>query len=45
MNEMTPAEKYQVINTIIRISQLENHVRPLCEIAGVSRIGYYAWLN
>lgn len=43
--ELTPAEKYQAINTVIRIAQLKNLVRPLCEIAGVSRSGYYAWLN
>jgi len=43
--ELTPVEKYQVFNTVIRIAQLKNLVRPLCEIAGVSRSGYYAWLN
>ncbi|WP_370276283.1 IS3 family transposase, partial [Exiguobacterium sp. SH5S4] len=43
--ELTPAAKYQAINTVIRIAQLKNLVRPLCEIAGVSRSGYYAWLN
>ncbi len=43
--ELTPAEKYQAINTAIRIAQLKNLVRPLCQIAGVSRSGYYAWLN
>lgn len=43
--ELTPAETYQVINTVIRIAQIKNLVRPLCEIAGVSRSGYYAWLT
>lgn len=43
--ELTTAEKYQTINTVIRIAQIKNLVRPLCEIAGVSRSGYYAWLN
>ncbi len=31
--ELGPAEKYPVINTVIRIAQLKNLVRPLCEIA------------
>ena len=43
--ELTPAKKYQTINTVIRIAQLKNLVRPLCEIVGVSRSGNYAWLN
>ncbi|WP_370251113.1 MULTISPECIES: IS3 family transposase [unclassified Exiguobacterium] len=44
-HRLTPKERYQVINTVIRTFRLKNLVRPLCEIAGVSRSGYYAWLT
>lgn len=38
-------ERYELINHIIREYQLKGMVKHLCEIAGVSRSGYYYWLN
>ncbi|MGE7917306.1 IS3 family transposase [Lysinibacillus xylanilyticus] len=42
---LAPHEKYQVINEVIRKYQLKNMTRYLCEITGVSRSGYYAWIK
>lgn len=38
-------ERYTLINHIIREYQLKNMVKHLCEIAEVSRSGYYYWLK
>ncbi|MGK7379251.1 IS3 family transposase [Planococcus sp. 1R117A] len=42
---LTPAEKYGAINAVVRKFQLKNLVETLCRTAGVSRSGYYAWLE
>lgn len=38
-------ERYALINRIIREYQLNGMVKHLCEVAEVSRSGYYYWLN
>ncbi|MCM3720395.1 IS3 family transposase, partial [Fictibacillus phosphorivorans] len=43
--EVTTSEKYQLINETIRKHNLKRHVSHLCEIAGVKRNSYYAWLK
>ncbi|WP_416143957.1 IS3 family transposase [Planococcus koreensis] len=43
--QLTPAEKFEAINAMVRKFQLTNLVGTLCRTAGVSRSGYYAWLK
>ncbi|MED4717203.1 IS3 family transposase [Bacillus badius] len=42
---LTAAEKFSLIEKTIRIHQLNKAVSYLCELAGVSRSGYYDWLK
>ncbi|WP_155767450.1 IS3 family transposase [Sporosarcina ureilytica] len=42
---LAPREKYALINEVIRKYQLKNMTRYLCALTGVSRSGYYAWLQ
>ena len=42
---LAPLEKYEVINEVIRKYQLKNMTSYLCELTGVSRSGYYEWLQ
>ena len=42
---LTPSEKFQLINLAIRQGQLKNMVSYLCDLAGISKSGYYAWLK
>lgn len=42
---MTPAEKFEAINAVVRKFRLKNLVGALCQTAEVSRSGYYAWLK
>ncbi|WP_135501973.1 IS3 family transposase [Planococcus koreensis] len=42
---LTPAEKFEAINAVVRKFQLKNLVETLCRTAGVSRSGYYTWLE
>ncbi|MGG3693318.1 IS3 family transposase, partial [Heyndrickxia ginsengihumi] len=42
---LTTDEKYTLIEKTIRTHQLKKSVSYLCERAGVSRSGYYDWLN
>lgn len=42
---LTPKEKYQAINETIRLYQLKNRTRHLCQVANVSPSGYYKWLQ
>ncbi|QIZ09493.1 IS3 family transposase [Priestia megaterium] len=42
---LTPSEKFQLIEHTIRQHHLKNLVSYLCELAEVSRSGYYAWLK
>ena len=37
--------KYQIIYDIISAEDNVLNVKELCEVAGVSRSGYYAWVN
>lgn len=37
--------KYEVIHNTLRDSPAVFNVSVLCELAGVSRSGYYAWLK
>ena len=41
----TPSVKYAIIHEAISQKDGEVTVKELCEIAGVSRSGYYRWLN
>ncbi|ANU09295.1 hypothetical protein BBH88_02590 [Planococcus antarcticus DSM 14505] len=43
--QLTLAEKYEVINAVVRKFQLKNLVGTLCRTAQVSQSGYYAWLK
>ena len=40
-----PSAKYQVIHEIVSQEGNLQNIRELCSIAGVSRSGYYNWLN
>lgn len=40
-----PSAKYQVIHEIVSQEGNLQNIRELCSIAGVSRSGYYSWLN
>lgn len=42
---LTPREKYQAINETIRLYQLTNMTRYLCQVANISPSGYYKWLQ
>jgi putative transposase len=42
---LKPCEKYQAINETIRLYQLKNMTRYLCQVANVSPSGYYKWLK
>ncbi|MCM3603717.1 IS3 family transposase, partial [Robertmurraya korlensis] len=42
---LTPAEKFYLIEKTIREHKLKHSVTYLCKLAGVSRSGYYDWLN
>ena len=43
--EAAPAVKYQIIQEAIRCDNNMLNISLLCEIAGVSRSGYYNWLS
>ncbi|MGE7185342.1 IS3 family transposase [Peribacillus sp. NPDC006672] len=43
--KMTTSEKFTLIDQIIRQYNLTNMVRYFCEMAEVSRSGYYAWIH
>lgn len=43
--ETTTQQKYQVIKEMIERDNNMLNIRWLCEIAGVSRSGYYSWIN
>lgn len=43
--ETTTQQKYQVIKEMIEHDNNMLNIRWLCEIAGVSRSGYYSWIN
>ena len=40
-----PSEKYALIHDLVTAAGEEFSVRYLCEVAGVSRSGYYRWLS
>lgn len=40
-----PSEKYELIRELVTVSGSPFSVSYLCEVAGVSRSGYYRWLN
>ncbi|MGG0516827.1 IS3 family transposase [Bacillus pseudomycoides] len=42
---LTPCEKYTLIEQTIRRFNFPRMVRYFCDLAGVSRSGYYAWLR
>ena len=42
-NSLITRERYELINSIIREYSLKGMVKSLCEIAEVSRSGYYYW--
>ncbi|QAS56265.1 IS3-like element ISBsp3 family transposase [Lysinibacillus sphaericus] len=42
---LIPREKYQAINDTVRLYQLKNMTRYLCDLANVSPSGYYKWLQ
>ncbi|EAD4917395.1 IS3 family transposase, partial [Listeria monocytogenes] len=44
-NDLTKQERFELINQIIRENQLVGMVNHLCNLAGVSRSGYYYWLS
>ncbi|SIO04258.1 Transposase InsO and inactivated derivatives [Carnobacterium alterfunditum] len=44
-NVLKTRERYELINSIIREYSLKGMVKSLCEIAEVSRSGYYYWKN
>lgn len=44
-NSLKICERYELIESIIREYSLKGMVKHLCEIAGVSRSGYYYWIN
>lgn len=37
--------KYQIIHDIVTAKDNVLNIKELCEVAGVSRSGYYAWIN
>lgn len=43
--KMTTSEKFTLIEQSIRQYNLTNMVRYFCQIAEVSRSGYYAWIH
>ncbi len=45
MDEISTKEKYQVIYDTIRNDNNELNIKLLCEIAGVSKSGFYDWLK
>ena len=40
----TPSVKYEIIYEVVSQKNSQVTVKELCEIAGVSRSGYYSWL-
>ena len=40
-----PSAKYAIIHEIVSQDGNLQNVKELCEIAGVSRSGYYNWIN
>ncbi|WP_216650252.1 hypothetical protein [Fundicoccus ignavus] len=44
-NDLSKQERFRLINQIIRENQLAGMVNHLCDLAGVSKSGYYYWLN
>ena len=44
-NDLSKQERFRLINQIIRENQLAGMVSHLCDLAGVSKSGYYYWLN
>jgi len=44
-NKLVPSEVFKTIKTIINKFKLTNMVNHLCEIASVSRSGYYNYIN
>ena len=45
MMNATPSAKYEIVRDMINRNGNLMNVRQLCDIAGVSRSGYYAWLK
>ena len=45
MINATPSAKYEIVHEMISSEGNLMNVKQLCKIAGVSRSGYYAWLN
>ena len=41
----TPSVKYEIIYEVVSQKNSQVTVKELCEIAGVSRSGYYRWLD
>ncbi|KAF3298578.1 IS3 family transposase, partial [Carnobacterium sp. PL24RED07] len=44
-NDLSKQGRFRLINQIIRENQLAGMVNHLCDLAGVSKSGYYYWLN
>ncbi|AMC01334.1 Uncharacterised protein [Aerococcus viridans] len=44
-NDLSKQERFRLINQIICENQLAGMVNHLCDLAGVSKSGYYYWLN
>ncbi|MCZ4415847.1 IS3 family transposase [Enterococcus lactis] len=44
-NDLSEQERFRLINQIIRENQLAGMVNHLCDLARVSKSGYYYWLN
>ena len=43
--QTSAAERFEMINRAIQHDANELSISSLCKIAGVSRSGYYAWIN
>ena len=42
---VSPSSKFEIISEMMHKPDNKLNIKALCEIAGVSRSGYYAWLN
>lgn len=40
-----PSSKYEIIHSIVSQEDSLQNVKEFCQIAGVSRSGYYSWLT
>ena len=45
VREIPPCQKYILIRSVIEKYRLQNMMKYLCEVAGVSRSGYYNYFS